>query len=319
LAASLSNPYDIQIKTSFQVERVFRPSVPDNLEYLQVFENDENLKKKLLNDDDDEYNHMFVVSKYCIQSDSLFTKYDHAKNLLEEISLRKVQEKRKINIGTDSFPKYVNLGVNCTIEEVDQYGALFKVYLDVFTWTYDDLKSYDKTIFQHVIPLREEENPVKQKIRMMNPKLKPLVKVELEKLNKDETIYPIIHFDWISNSVIVRKKIKGIQMCVDFRDLNKESIKDNYPLPNMDFLLQQVTGSTCMYMLDGFSRYNQVLVFEEDRAKTTFITPWETYAYARMPFGLKNARATFQRAMDHAFNGMIGKFMVEYQYDLTKH
>jgi hypothetical protein len=117
LAASLSNPYDIQIKTSFQVERVFRPSVPDNLEYLEIFENDENLKKKLLNDDDDdEYNNMSVVSKYCIQSESLFMKYDHAKNLLEEISLRKVQEKRKINIGTDSFPKYVNLGDDCTIE-----------------------------------------------------------------------------------------------------------------------------------------------------------------------------------------------------------
>jgi hypothetical protein len=196
---------------------------------------------------------------------------------------------------------------------------LFKVYLDVFAWTYDDLKAYDKTICQHVIPLREEANPVKQKKRMINPKLKPLVKVELEKLKKDETIYLIRHFDWISNPVIVRKKTEGIQMCVDFRDLNKASIKDNYPLPNMDFLLQQVTGSTCMYMLDGFSRYNQVLVVEEDRSKTTFITPWEKYAYARMPFGLKNAGVTFQRAMDHAFNGMIGKFMVEYQDDLKIH
>jgi hypothetical protein len=73
--------------------------------------------------------------------------------------------------------------------------------------------------------------------------------------------------------VIVRKKTREIQMCVDFRDLNKASIKDNYPLPNMVFLLQQVTGSTCMSMLDGFSGYNQVFVVEEDRAKTSFITP----------------------------------------------
>jgi hypothetical protein len=64
-----------------------------------------------------------------------------------------------------------------------------------------------------------------------------------------------------------------------------------------------------MSMLDGFSGYNQVLVVEEDRVKITLITPWETYAYARMPFGLKNARATFQWAMDHDFNGLIGKFM----------
>jgi hypothetical protein len=182
-----------------------------------------------------------------------------------------------------------------------------------------DLKSYNKTIFQHIIPLREEENPIKKKIRMMNPKLKPLVKIELEKLNKKRIIYPIRHFDWLSNLMIVRKNTREIQMCVDFRYLKKASIKDKFPLPNMDFLLQQVTGSACMSMLDGFSGYNQVLVVEEDREKKTFITPWETYAYARMPFGLKNVGATFQRAMDHEVSGLIGKFMEEYQDDLTVH
>jgi hypothetical protein len=54
-------------------------------------------------------------------------------------------------------------------------------------------------------------------------------------------------------------------MCVDFKYLNKASVKDKYPLPNMEFLVQQVKGSTCMSMLDGFSGYNQVLVVEEDR------------------------------------------------------
>jgi hypothetical protein len=60
-------------------------------------------------------------------------------------------------------------------------------------------------------------------------------------------------------------------------------------------------------------------VVEEDRAKKTFITPWETYAYTRIPFSLKNVGATFQRAMDHAFSGMIGNFMENYQDDLTVH
>jgi hypothetical protein len=119
--------------------------------------------------------------------------------------------------------------------------------------------------------------------------------------------------------MIIRKNTREIRMCVDFRDLNKESIKDIFPFPNMEFLLHQVTGSTCMSMLDGFSGYNEVLVAKEDREKTTFITPWETYTYARIPFSLKNDGATFQRAMDHAFNGLIGKFMVDYQDDLTVH
>ena len=108
-------------------------------------------------------------------------------------------------------------------------------------------------------------------------------------------------------------------MCVDFRDLNKASIKDNFPLPNMEFLLQQVTRSDFMSMLDGFFGYNQVLVAEEDRENTTFITPWETYAYARIPFGLKNVGATFQRGMNHAFSGVRGNFMEDYQYDLKLH
>jgi hypothetical protein len=118
------------------------------------------------------------------------------------------------------------------------------------------LKAYDKTMFQHIIPLKEEENMFKKKIRMMNPKLKTMVKVELEKLNKHGIIYPIRNFYWLSNPVIVRNKTEEIWMCVYFKDINKASIKDIYPLPNMDFLLQQVTGSACMSMLDGFSGYN---------------------------------------------------------------
>jgi hypothetical protein len=87
----------------------------------------------------------------------------------------------------------------------------------------------------------------------------------------------------------------------------------------MEMLLQQVIGFALMSMLDGFSGYNQVLVAEEDRPKTTFVTPWGTYSYVCMPFGLKNVGATFQREMDHAFNDLIGKFMADYQDDLTVH
>jgi hypothetical protein len=74
-----------------------------------------------------------------------------------------------------------------------------------------------------------------------------------------------------------------------------------------------------MPMLDGFSRYNQVLVAEEDMPKTTIITAWETYVYVYMPFGFKNVGATFQRVMDHAFKDLIGRFMVDYQDDLIVH
>ena len=103
---------------------------------------------------------------------------------------------------------------------------------------------------------------------------------------------------------------------MDFKDLNIASLKDNYGLPNMEAMLQQVTGSERMSIMDGFSRYNQVLVKENEQFKTAFTTPWGTYVYVRMPFGLINAGATFQRAMDVAFHDYIKKFMVVYQDDL---
>ena len=75
--------------------------------------------------------------------------------------------------------------------------------------------------------------------------------------------------------------------------MNQASLKDNFALPNMDHLLQTVTGSEMMSMLDGFSGYNQVEVEEKDQHKMAFTTPWGTFAYHRMPFGLINAGATF--------------------------
>ena len=80
---------------------------------------------------------------------------------------------------------------------------------------------------------------------------------------------------------------------MDFKNLNQVSLKDNYPLPKMDHILQRVAGSQRMSMLDGFSGYNQVAVHPEDQEKTTFTTSWGTFMYAKMPFGLMNARATF--------------------------
>ena len=85
----------------------------------------------------------------------------------------------------------------------------------------------------------------------------------------------------------------------------------------MEAMLQHATRSELMSMMDGFSGYNEVLVKEEEQFKKTFTTPWGTYVYVRMPFGLINAGATFQRAMDVAFHEYINKFLVIYQDDLT--
>jgi hypothetical protein len=115
----------------------------------------------------------------------------------------------------------------------------------------------------------------------------------------------------------VRKKSGEIRLCVDFRNLNKCSLKYNYPLPKMDHILQKVVGENMISMMDGFSGYNQVAMHLDDREKTTFTTPWGTFMYDKMPFGLINAGENFQRAMDIAFVGERDKFIVIYLDDMT--
>src|SRR5271154_5894153 len=85
----------------------------------------------------------------------------------------------------------------------------------------------------------------------------------------------------------------------------------------MDYILQKVVGSSRISMMDGFSCYNQVVMDLEDRKKTAFITPWGTFMSDKMPFGLINTGATFQRAMDITFVGEINKFIVIYLDDMT--
>lgn len=104
---------------------------------------------------------------------------------------------------------------------------------------------------------------------------------------------------------------------MDFRNLNQASLKDNYPLPAMDHILEMVSSSEMMSMLGGLSGYNQISVSKKDQRKTNFITPWDTFSYNRMSFGLINARETFQRAMEFSFGHLKDKIIVMYLDYLT--
>lgn len=147
--------------------------------------------------------------------------------------------------------------------------------------------------------------------------LLPTMEKEIKKLLDVKIIIPLRYSDWIANLVPVRKKNGEIRLCVDFINLNKCSRKDNYPLPKMEHILQKVSGSSVMSFIDGFSGYNQIIIHPDDREKIAFTTPWGTFMYEKMPFGLMNARDTFQRAMDIAFVGEKDKFVLIYFDDIT--
>ena len=132
----------------------------------------------------------------------------------------------------------------------------------------------------------------------------------MKKLLDAKIIVPLRYSSWVANLVPVRKKNGEIRLCVDFRNLNRSSLKDNYPLPKIEQILQKVVGAQRISMVDGFSGYNQIAMHPDDKEKTAFTTPWGAFMYDKMPFGLMNVGATFQRAMDIAFVGEKDKFVV---------
>ena len=150
----------------------------------------------------------------------------------------------------------------------------------------------------------------------MRPDWALKVKEEIEKQFEAGFVLVTEYPEWVANIVPVPKKNGHIRVCVDFRDLNEASPKDNFPLPHIDVLVDSTAGHELLSFMDGFSGYNQVLMAPEDREKTTFITPWGTYCYRVMPFGLKNAGATYQRAATTLLHDMIHKEVEVYVDDM---
>ena len=178
-----------------------------------------------------------------------------------------------INVGTEQETRLVKISSKLFAEEKEKYINLLKQYSNVFAWYYDDLKVYDTSVIRHTIPLKENENPFKQKLRRVNPLLLPLIENEIRKLFDAKIIICLRHSKWLANIVPMRKKNSEIRLCMDFRNLNRVSLKDNYPLPKIGHIHQKVVGAHRISTLDGFLGYNQILVHPQDQEKTTFTTP----------------------------------------------
>ena len=121
---------------------------------------------------------------------------------------------------------------------------------------------------------------------------------------------------WLTNIVPVSKKDGKIRMCVNYRDLNKACLKNDFPLPHIDTLIDGATLSVMYSFMDGFFGYNHINMAEADKLKTSFITEWGTYCYLVMPFGLKNAGVTYQQMATTLLHDMIHKEIEVYVDDM---
>ena len=124
------------------------------------------------------------------------------------------------------------------------------------------------------------------------------------------------YLEWLANVILVPKKNDKVRVCVDFRNLNKANLKDDFPLPHIDMLVDSTAEHAMLSFMDGFSSYNQIMMAPEDREKTSFITEWGTYCYRVMPFGLKIAGATYKREATTPFHDMMHRDVEDYVDDM---
>jgi hypothetical protein len=124
--------------------------------------------------------------------------------------------------------------------------------------------------------------------------------------------------EWISSVVLVYRKNGKLRVCIDFRDLNKATPMDGYPMPVADMLVDAAAGHKVISFMDGNAGYNQIFMVEEDISKTTFRCPGfiGLFEWIVMTFSLKNAGATYQRAMNFIFHKLIGKIVEIYIDDV---
>ncbi|KAG7567974.1 Integrase catalytic core [Arabidopsis thaliana x Arabidopsis arenosa] len=237
-------------------------------------------------------------------------------------------------LGTNStYPVIINAALND--DEVNLLLSELRKYRKAIGYSLSDIKGISPSLCNHRIHLENESYSSIEPQRRLNPNLKEVVKKEILKLLDADVIYPISDSTWVSPVHCVPKKggmtvvknekdeliptrtITGHRMCIDYRKLNAASRKDHFPLPFIDQMLERLANHPYYCFLDGYSGFFQIPIHPNDQEKTTFTCPYGTFAYKRMPFGLCNAPATFQRCMTSIFSDLIEEMVEVFMDDFS--
>ncbi|GKV40237.1 hypothetical protein SLEP1_g47906 [Rubroshorea leprosula] len=201
---------------------------------------------------------------------------------VEEVQIDDKDPNRKTQIGTKLNP-----------EERAELIAFLRANKDVFTWTSADMPGIPTSVFQHKLSTNPLKKPVAKKRRLFGGER-------------------VDYCEWVANPVLVKKANGKWRMCIDYTNLNDACPKDCYPMPNIDKLVGAASGNERLSLLDAYSGYHQVSMAPEDEEKTSFYAGDEIYCYVMMPFGLKNAGATYQKMVTIVFRAQIGQNLEVY-------
>ncbi|GJX90525.1 DNA-directed DNA polymerase [Tanacetum coccineum] len=216
---------------------------------------------------------------------------------------------QELKVGTNKLPVIITKDLK--YEEKVALIKVLKSQKQALAWQLSDIKGINPKFCTHKILMEDNFKPAVQHQRRVNPKIHEVIKKEVLKLLDAGLIYPISDSPWVSlvhcvakkggftvvendeNELIPTRLVTGWHVCIDYRKLNDATRKDHFPLPFMDQMLERLVGNEYYCFLDDFSGYFQIPIDPQDQEKTTFMCPYGTFAYLRMPFGLCNAPGTF--------------------------
>ena len=235
------------------------------------------------------------------------------------------------------LPKSKPVIISARLSDAEEQRLLeiLRKHKESIAWSIEDLKGISPSICMHKILLEENARPTVEHQRRLNPVMKEVVRKEVLKWLNAGFIYAISDSPWVSpvhvvpkkggftvicndrNELIPTRTVTGWRVCIDYRKLNTATRKDPFPLPFIDQMLDRLAGRHHFCFLDGYSGYNQIAIAPEDQEKTTFTCPYGTFSFRRMPFGLCNAPATFQRCMMSMFSDLVEEVKEIFMDDFT--
>jgi hypothetical protein len=207
-----------------------------------------------------------------------------------------VDELEEIDLGDKDIRKPTFVSAELQGDQRTSICELLREFSDCFAWSYDEMPGLDRELVEHSLPIKRGFRPFKQPPRNYNQKVLGKAKEEVERLLVVGFIKTCWYAEWVSKIVPVEKKNIGkIQVCMDFRNLNRVMPKDEYPMPIAEELINRALGHKMISFRDGNAGYTQIFMVEEDVYKMAFHCPGFVglFEWVVMTFGLKNTGVTY--------------------------
>ncbi|KAD6796621.1 hypothetical protein E3N88_07517 [Mikania micrantha] len=216
------------------------------------------------------------------------------------------KEVKEVPLNPNDPEVKVLIGTNIPEDIEEKLISFLKSRVSTFAWKHEDMTGISSDVITHKLGIDRNIKPVHQKRRKFAPEKNLIIQEEVEKLLKAKMIREVKFPKWLANVVVVQKKNGKWRVCVDYTDLNKACPKDPFPLPHIDSMVDATAGHEILTFMDASAGFQQIQMEPSDQEDTAFMMPTGIYCYTAMPFGLKNAGATYQRLVNMMFKKKLG-------------